>query len=81
MICIFRAEKQAYYIKTYYTYLSIPVYLEVSLVEFVLKNTPNWRRIRNNKPLWWSKNIDKVWKRKKICWCNYRLSQNHSDLL
>ena len=27
------------------------------------------------------KNINKVWKRKKICWYNYKHSQNHSDLL
>ena len=51
------------------------------LIEVVLKNTPIMRRSRNNKPLWWSKNIDKVRKRKKICWYDYRLSQNHSDML
>ena len=56
---------------------------ENKLNEVVLKNTPitRRRRRRNNKPLWWSKNIDKVRKRKKRCWYNYRLSQNHSDLL
>ena len=54
--------------------------LENKLIEVVLKITPIWRRRRNNKPSWWSKYIDKVRKRKKR-WYNYRLSQNHFDLL
>ena len=54
--------------------------LENKLNEVALKNTPIRRR-RNNKSLWWSINIDKVRKRKKRCWYNHRLSQNHFDLL
>ena len=46
----------------------------------VLKNTPIRRR-RNNKPLWWSKTIDKGRKRKKRCRYNNRLSHDHLDLL
>ena len=42
--------------------------------DVVEKKKPIRRRRRSNKPLWWSKDIDKVWKRKKRCRYNYELS-------